>query len=107
MAAIEDLGLVSDEPAWAPGESWRDHAVCKGLTSLFFPRTAERPQARARREARARRLCERCPVQAHCQMFARAHHEYGFWGGESEDERHLAGYTVSAPIGVRVRSGLN
>jgi hypothetical protein len=30
-------------------------------------------------------------------------HEYGYWGGESEEDRHLAGFTVSAPIGVRAR----
>jgi WhiB family redox-sensing transcriptional regulator len=26
------------------------------------------------------------------------------WGGESEEERHLAGFTVAAPIGVRARA---
>jgi len=26
-----------------------------------------------------------------CRDFARTHHEYGFWGGESEDERRAAG----------------
>jgi hypothetical protein len=46
-------------------------------------------------------------VQTQCKQFARQNHEYGFWGGESEEERHLAGYTVAAPIGVRARAGLN
>jgi hypothetical protein len=23
------------------------------------------------------------------------------WGGESEEERHLAGFTIAAPIGLR------
>jgi WhiB family redox-sensing transcriptional regulator len=36
--------------------------------------------------------------------FAREHHEYGFWGGESEDERHAAGFRLIAPIGVRARA---
>jgi WhiB family redox-sensing transcriptional regulator len=71
---------------------------------LFFPPRAERPQARARREAQARLLCSTCPVQVQCKQFARSSHEYGFWGGESEEERHLAGYTVAAPIGVRARA---
>ena len=31
-------------------------------------------------------------------------HEYGFWGGESEEERHAAGYRLIAPIGVRAVS---
>ena len=49
------------------------------------------------------RLCTECPVRNACQQAARANHEYGFWGGESEEDRHLAGYTVSAPIGIRAR----
>lgn len=84
--------------------NWMDHAVCKGRTHLFFPPKAERPQARVRREAHARRLCLSCPVQVECQVFARSNREYGYWGGESEEERHLAGYTVAAPIGVRSRT---
>lgn len=86
------------------GEEWKREAECKGRTSLFFAPKAERPQARARREEKARRLCLRCPVQDPCQEFARQHREYGFWGGESEEDRHLAGFTVSAPIGIRARA---
>ena len=52
----------------------------------------------------ARSVCEDCAVQAPCREFARVHHEYGFWGGESEDERHAAGYRLIAPIGVRARA---
>ncbi len=37
---------------------------------------------------------------AQCKEFARENHEYGFWGGESEDERHNAGFRLNAPIGV-------
>ncbi len=82
---------------------WQDHAACKGRTRLFFPPKAERPQARERREAKAAKLCTACPVAQTCREHARSNHEYGFWGGESEEERHLAGFTVSAPIGVRAR----
>lgn len=88
--------------AAAPPE-WMDLAACKGHTPLFFPPKAERPQARARREARARRICDTCDVLTTCREFARANHEYGFWAGESEEDRHLAGFTVSAPIGIRAR----
>jgi WhiB family redox-sensing transcriptional regulator len=49
-------------------------------------------------------LCTVCTVQSQCREFARSNHEYGFWGGESEEDRHLAGFTVSAPIGVRARA---
>ncbi|HRE02700.1 MAG TPA: WhiB family transcriptional regulator [Ilumatobacteraceae bacterium] len=79
-------------------------AACKGLTNLFFPPPAERPQARDRREAMARSVCEACRVHDTCQGYARDNHEYGFWGGESEDERHSAGFRLIAPIGVRARS---
>jgi len=86
-----------------PSANWMDGAVCKGRTKLFFAPKAERPQARVRREAQARLLCRTCPVAEHCQVFARDSREYGFWGGESEEERHLAGFTVAAPIGIRAR----
>ena len=82
---------------------WQNAAACKGRTRLFFPPKAERPQARARREAKAKRLCDSCPVQDPCRVHARTNHEYGYWAGESEEDRHLAGFTVSAPIGVRAR----
>lgn len=81
-------------------ENWRDHARCHGQMRLFFARKAERPEARERREAKARRLCDTCPVADICREWGRLHHEYGFWGGESEEDRHRAGYTLSAPIGI-------
>jgi len=85
-------------------DDWRIDAACKGHTELFFPRRAERPQARFRREAKAARLCDLCPVRDACQDYARVNHEYGFWGGESEEERHLAGFHLAAPIGIRATS---
>jgi WhiB family redox-sensing transcriptional regulator len=82
---------------------WQDLAVCKGQMALFFARKAERPQARARREVKAAKLCAACPVQTQCLEFSRENREYGFWAGESEEERHLAGYTLTAPIGIKAR----
>jgi WhiB family redox-sensing transcriptional regulator len=95
MAAVESFEVVPTE------DGWMREAACKGLTYLFFPAAAERPQARERREATARSVCFTCSVRVDCQDYARTHHEYGFWGGESEDERHAAGYRLIAPIGVR------
>jgi WhiB family transcriptional regulator, redox-sensing transcriptional regulator len=86
------------------GTDWREYAACKGRTKLFFPPKAERPQARARREAQANKLCTICPVKTPCSTFARTNREYGYWAGESEEDRHLAGFTVAAPIGVRARA---
>ena len=85
-------------------DRWMNDGACKGLTHLFFPLPAERPQARDRREAAARQVCGECNVNSTCREFARTNHEYGFWGGESEDERHAAGFRLIAPIGVRARN---
>jgi len=87
-------------------DRWMGAAACKGLTQLFFPPPAERPQARERREATARAVCAACQVNHTCREFARTNHEYGYWGGESEDERHQAGYRLIAPIGVRARDAV-
>jgi WhiB family redox-sensing transcriptional regulator len=89
-------------PRWAQ-QDWMARGSCHGHTSVFFPPYAERPQARARREAQARLVCQSCPVLETCRDYAREHREYGFWGGESEDDRALAGYAVPWPIGVRRR----
>lgn len=98
MAAVENIWEYSDTE-----DDWMRRAACKGLTHLFFPSPAERPQARERREAMAKEVCASCAVRNDCQDYARRHHEYGFWGGESEDERHSAGFRLIAPIGVRAR----
>ena len=55
-------------------------------------------------EAMAKAVCGSCQVNSTCREFARSNHEYGFWGGEGEDERHAAGFRLIAPIGVRARS---
>ena len=85
-------------------DDWMRDGACKGLTHLFFPPAAERPQARERREAAAKQVCAGCNVRSMCVDFARSNHEYGFWGGESEDERHAAGFRLIAPIGIRARA---
>ena len=86
-------------------DDWMDVGACRGMTHLFFPTTAERPQARERRESMDRMVCASCDVKDMCRTFARDNHEYGLWGGESEDERHQAGYRLIAPIGIRANVG--
>lgn len=104
MTRIDVDHVLEDLTRAEQAMTWRDFAACKGLTHLFFPRRAERPEARARREAKARSRCMICPVAEACRAYARDQHEYGFWGGESEETRHMLGYTVSAPIGVRTHA---
>jgi WhiB family redox-sensing transcriptional regulator len=100
MSAVELPEIETPVPRFA---EWQEYAACSGRLELFFGKVAERPQARERREVKARKLCDTCVVRQPCRQFARDNHEYGFWGGENEEERHLAGYALTAPIGVRVR----
>jgi WhiB family redox-sensing transcriptional regulator len=85
---------------------WATDAACRGRSALFFAPHAERPQARVRREAQARQVCAECAVLLECRSFARSNREYGFWGGESEDERAAAGFPVPAAVGSRRRARL-
>ena len=102
-ATANDRGMRDDLESSGPIGSidWTQFANCKGKTYLFFAPKAERPQARARREAKAKSLCDACIVQSDCREFARTNREYGYWGGESEEDRHVLGFTVAAPIGIR------
>ena len=79
--------------------AWTGDAACRGETSLFFAPAGERPEARVVREARARAICTNCPVAEPCRQWAREQREYGFWGGESEEERAAAGFRVDMPVG--------
>jgi WhiB family redox-sensing transcriptional regulator len=81
------------------GLAWADQGACRGSGHLFFAPDRERPGRRARRERAAREVCATCPVLLACRTWARQRREYGFWGGESEEERTAAGYRP-ALVGV-------
>ncbi len=86
-------------PATYASLPWSGAAACRGRSSLFFGTAGERPRARHEREAQARLVCSVCPVVQPCRRWAREQREYGFWGGETEEERVAAGYPVAMPIG--------
>lgn len=69
--------------------NWQIEGSCRSMdNALFFHPDDERGQARARREAQAKAICQRCPVLDKCREHALAVHEpYGIWGGLSERER--------------------
>lgn len=97
MTAVESREQEAPPRPW-----WMDYAHCFGKSTLFFPPPGERPTARERREARARKICDECSVLDSCQQFARSERELGFWGGESEIQRAEAGYAPTTPvIGLR------
>lgn len=82
---------------------WMEAAKCTGKSELFFAPFAERPEARVRREAKARSICEGCEALEMCRTYARTNRELGFWGGESESERSDAGFPPTTPIIGRKR----
>jgi len=74
-------------------QSWRSQSYCDTngqIAHLFFAPAGEREPSRQHREALARAVCNSCVVMPECRAYARENNEYGFWGGESEDERALA-----------------
>jgi len=78
---------------------WVAEGACRGRGDIFFGPSGERPEARLDREAKARLVCAVCPVLDPCRRWAREQREYGFWGGESEEERVAAGFPVLMPVG--------
>jgi WhiB family transcriptional regulator, redox-sensing transcriptional regulator len=84
--------LVTWSIAACPGRtvtsgSWAERSACRTVEpELFFPVSAKgRSQVDA---ARARMVCQSCPVCAACLDFALVTHQSdGIWGGLTEDER--------------------
>lgn len=76
-------------PADRDRGDWRILGSCRNVeSSLFFSPEGERGRDRARREARAKRVCQDCPVLTECREYALAVAEpYGTWGGMSEADR--------------------
>jgi WhiB family transcriptional regulator, redox-sensing transcriptional regulator len=71
--------------------SWEDDAACSAADSgLFFGPDGEMQPDREAREARARTVCERCPVRTQCLDWALSTFvRHGIWGGMNVDERRL------------------
>ena len=70
---------------------WQIRGACRGMDSAyFFHPDGERGPARARREAKAKEVCQHCPVIVQCRQHALTVQEpYGIWGGLSESEREM------------------
>lgn len=95
----DEMTMLATAPLCLGGTAWMRDAVCLGQTGVFFAPPGERPEAREVREERARTVCHSCSVMSVCRSWARENREYGFWGGESEEERAAAGFRVEMPVG--------
>ena len=69
--------------------SWQDRAACGGMEALlFFGPDNEPRSAREIREAKAKAVCQTCPVRVQCLDYAlRNSIRYGIWGGLNGEER--------------------
>lgn len=69
--------------------SWQDRAACGGMEALlFFGPDNEPRSAREIREAKAKAVCQLCPVRSQCLDYAlRNSIRHGIWGGLNEEER--------------------
>ena len=94
MAAEMTASLIFTGPL-----TWTAEAACEGQTRLFFAPAGERPEARVVRESQARAVCRSCRRCRSAATGPAQHREYGFWGGESEEERAAAGFRVDMPVG--------
>lgn len=69
-------------------DAWREHAACKGHTSLFY---AKKEDAHGTTYTQARQLCNLCPVRPNCLEYALENWEdRGLWGGLTPRERQKA-----------------
>lgn len=69
---------------------WQFEGACRGAdTSWFFaPGYFEKREEKEAREAKAKRICARCPVIEECLEYALLIREpHGIWGGRNEMER--------------------
>lgn len=58
-------------------------AACAGVDpNTFFPEPGGNTTA-----ARAKAICDNCPVRAACLQWAKAEKEEGIWGGTTQEER--------------------
>jgi WhiB family transcriptional regulator, redox-sensing transcriptional regulator len=84
-ASPRDSGAPSARP------DWRQFAACRlADPDLFFPVSTAGPSLE--QLARAKAICQRCPVRRECLAFALATCQvHGVWGGLAEQERRPTG----------------
>lgn len=71
-------------------EEWQEQAACRAYeNTLFFgPDSSESELEKQGREARAKAICQTCPVLEPCLEFAmETNQKYGIWGGLTDKER--------------------
>lgn len=67
---------------------WRSASACRHANpDLFFP-VATTVRGRAELAAKAKAICDGCPVRPECLEFAQSNElNYGIWGGTTPEDR--------------------
>ena len=81
---------------------WMAQASCKNKTKLFFLNGTETAAEKRKLTYSAKAICRSCPVILDCRDYARANNELGIWGGETEEERFMAGYLNNPAVNKRL-----
>lgn len=81
---------------------WMAAAGCKNKTKLFFFSGDETAAERRKLVYSAKAICRACPVIDKCRDYARRNNELGIWGGETEEERFMAGYLNNPAVNKRL-----
>lgn len=69
---------------------WQEQAACRDYDNVLFfgPDQGESEIEKQAREARAKVVCQSCPVAEPCLEFAmETNQKYGIWGGLTDKER--------------------
>jgi WhiB family redox-sensing transcriptional regulator len=61
-------------------------AACRHNTTINFYPDGAHAEAE---HAKAKKLCDSCPIQSDCLDYAIASEPFGFWGGMNERQRRL------------------
>lgn len=71
------------------GTAWMSRALCKLYPDdLWFGSSSEREFQSRERVREAKDICNRCPVEEECLVYAlQAKEEHNIWGGHTDKER--------------------
>lgn len=86
MRRLPDTRVLFEPPG-----DWVTGAPCGEHPELFFPPdsdSAEHAELRRNRVARAKEICEDCPVRIECNEYAEAKRiDFGVWAGIDRERR--------------------
>ena len=87
---VREEGTIQSVVDAADQLDWQEQAACRDYDNILFfgPDQGESEIEKQAREARAKMVCQGCPVAEPCLEFAmETNQKYGIWGGLTDKER--------------------